>query len=127
MDVWSDKDLTGNSSAALRLNARRHGVAERIVVTTADAVALPLPDDSVDVVGSVFCLHNIAVDGGLAVACREIARVLRPGGIAVIADFPGVSRHVDELRAAGLQVDGPHRGDSIARGPAGYLLARAPA
>jgi len=50
----------------------------------ADALRLPLPDASFDLVTAAFGFRNLAdYDAGL----REIARVLRPGGEAGILDF----------------------------------------
>lgn len=50
----------------------------------ADALALPLPDASQDLVVSAFGFRNLAdYDAGL----REIRRVLRPGGRIGILDF----------------------------------------
>jgi demethylmenaquinone methyltransferase/2-methoxy-6-polyprenyl-1,4-benzoquinol methylase len=50
----------------------------------ADALRLPLPDASLDLVTAAFGFRNLAdYDAGL----REIARVLRPGGEAGILDF----------------------------------------
>ncbi|HTM87554.1 MAG TPA: class I SAM-dependent methyltransferase, partial [Terriglobales bacterium] len=50
----------------------------------ADALRLPLPDASFDLVTAAFGFRNLAdYDAGL----REIARVLRPGGKAGILDF----------------------------------------
>ena len=50
----------------------------------ADALRLPLPDSSLDLVTAAFGFRNLAdYDAGL----REIARVLRPGGEAGILDF----------------------------------------
>jgi demethylmenaquinone methyltransferase/2-methoxy-6-polyprenyl-1,4-benzoquinol methylase len=50
----------------------------------ADALRLPLPDASLDLVTAAFGFRNLAdYDSGL----REIARVLRPGGETGILDF----------------------------------------
>ncbi len=50
----------------------------------ADALRLPLPDASLDLVTAAFGFRNLAdYDAGL----REIARVLQPGGEAGILDF----------------------------------------
>jgi len=54
-----------------------------------DALALPFPDGSFDVVVSAFVLRNLAdIQKGL----REMRRVLRPGGVLGILDFsmPGM-------------------------------------
>lgn len=123
LDLWSSRDLTGNTPDALRRNAEIERVASRIQVVTGDARRLEFDDDSVDVVTSVFCLHNIDAEPERLGACREIARVLKKRGTAMIADFPGTSGYVDTLRAAGLEVSGPHRAERIALGVAGYLIA----
>lgn len=50
----------------------------------ADALALPFPDNSFDVVGVGYGLRNLAdIEGGL----REILRVLKPGGKFLSLDF----------------------------------------
>ena len=49
-----------------------------------DAMRLPLPDASVDVVSIAFGIRNVADPD---VALREFARVLRPGGRLVILEF----------------------------------------
>lgn len=54
-------------------------------VVTANAEALPLPDASVDVVTSVFLLHELPSDARRAVL-REALRVLVPGGRLVLLD-----------------------------------------
>ena len=72
---------------------------------------------------SVFCIHNIEPAADRLATCREVARVLKPGGTALIADFPGTAPYVDTLRAAGLAVAGPFRAERIALGIAGYLVA----
>ncbi len=59
---------------------RSHGA----VAIEADALHLPLPDASVDLITTAFGFRNLAsYDGGL----REFARVLRHGGQLGILDF----------------------------------------
>jgi len=110
IDVWSAKDLTGNSADAFLANAEAEGVAERVAVKSADARKMPFPDASFDVVLSNVCLHNIADEEGRADACREIARVLRPGGVALVSDFLHTGDYARVLADAGLAVTrtGPH-------------------
>jgi demethylmenaquinone methyltransferase/2-methoxy-6-polyprenyl-1,4-benzoquinol methylase len=50
----------------------------------ADALALPLPDASADVVSIAFGIRNVADP---AAALREFRRVLRPGGRVIILEF----------------------------------------
>ncbi len=126
LDLWSGKDLTGNTPDRLHSNARIERVAERVQVVTGDARTLNLADASIDAVLSVLCLHNIEPTADRHAACREIARVLKPGGAAMVADFPGVATYVEVFRAAGLDVAGPFRAEAIALGIAGYLVATKP-
>ena len=123
IDLWSAKDLTGNTADALLENAVLERVGGRVEIVTGDARTLDLSDSGVDVVVSVFCLHNIEPEADRLAACREIARVLKPGGTAMIADFPGTAPYVAALRAADLAVAGPFRAERIALGVAGYLVA----
>jgi SAM-dependent methyltransferase len=61
-------------------------------VTQGSALAIPHLDTSFDVVVSIGCLHHT---GDLAAAIREVRRVLRPGGQAMIMVYNSHS-----LRAA---------------------------
>lgn len=109
LDVWRPEGA-GHTADAFLANAEAEGVAERVEVRNADARALPFPDASFDVVLSNACLHAIADAAGRADACHEIARVLRPGGVALVSDFAGTSAYARSFEAAGLAVTrtGPH-------------------
>ena len=63
MDIWSTEDLTGNTPDAARRNAELEGVESRVEILTGDARKLEFADGSVDVVVSVFCVHNIESAG----------------------------------------------------------------
>lgn len=67
------------------LSAGRHKLEGRPVVPgCADALRLPLRDESVDGAMVAFGVRNLAdLDGGL----REFARVLRPGAPLVVLEF----------------------------------------
>lgn len=75
-----------------RSNARRRGLSERVHFEVADFTATPFPDASFDVVWAVESLCH-APDK--AAFYREAARVLRPGGRVVVADFVRAARPVD--------------------------------
>jgi len=62
----------------------RAGLGRRAALVEADALALPLPDASVDAVTCGFGLRNLA---DAAAGLAEMLRVLRPGGPAVILEF----------------------------------------
>jgi hypothetical protein len=95
VDIWQAEDLTGNRPEAALENARREGVADRVQVRTADMRQLPFPDRTFDVVVSCAAIHNLYSAADRDKAIREIARVLKPGGRAVIDDI----RHHGEYAA----------------------------
>ena len=89
VDLWRSVDQSGNSVEATRRNAIAEGVADRVELHTADMTALPLEDDSFDVVVSSWAIHNIRGRAGREKAISEAVRVLRPGGRLMIADLAG--------------------------------------
>jgi arsenite methyltransferase len=70
-----------------------------------DAQRMTFPDSNFDVIVSNLCLHNIPTAEGREKACREIARVLKPGGMAVISDFIKTAEYEKAFRAAGLKTE----------------------
>src|SRR5262249_53382743 len=92
IDIWQAEDLSGNSSESTLENARCEGVAERIEVQKADMRQMPFPDNSFDIVLSRAAIHNLYNTADRAQAISEIARVLKPGGQAIIEDI----RHLQE-------------------------------
>ena len=105
IDIWNAEDLSGNSPQALLQNIALEGVESKTEVMSEDARQMSFPDGSFDVVLSNLCLHNIYQQEGRVRACREIARVLKPGGIAVISDYKHTREYADQLSQAGLAVE----------------------
>ncbi len=137
-------DLTPEfCTAAGELN-RRVGLQDRIVIQEGNALALPFPENSFDVVWTMHVSMNIADKAGLF---DQFARVLKPGGRLAFfdliagagdpifplpwADEPSINHLVaeDELRtllsAAGFHVQ--HWEDLTAEGAAFFAkLTRSP-
>jgi ubiquinone/menaquinone biosynthesis C-methylase UbiE len=94
----TDLTLTDVSGAMLRAaSARAAGLGLDARLVQADSAHLDLPDDSFDTVVSTLAL--CCVDDELAVL-RELARVLRPGGLLLLVD------HVESSARLGRAVQG---------------------
>jgi arsenite methyltransferase len=105
IDIWNAEDLSGNGPEALKSNIVLESVGEKATIKSEDARQMSFADGSMDVVLSNLCLHNIYQKPGRAKACREIVRVLRPGGVAVISDYKLMKEYARELVNAGLKVE----------------------
>ncbi len=94
IDIWNADDLTGNNVENAIKNAEIEGVKDKVEVKNENAMAMGFADNSFDVILSNLCLHNIYNKEGRVSACKEIARVLKNGGTALISDF----RHTKEYK-----------------------------
>jgi SAM-dependent methyltransferase len=101
IDIWQTADLSGNRPAAPLENADAEGVRARVSIETADMRRLPFDDGSFDVVVSRAAIHNLPSAADRATAIQEIARVLKPGGRAMIDDIRNLSAYVREFKAHG--------------------------
>lgn len=116
VDIWREEDLSGNSLDALAENVAVEGVEDRVSLRTEDARRLSFPDASFDVVLSLFCIHNIEREDERREACREIARVLKPGGRVLVGEWLPTHAYADAFREAGLTVSASrtHFGTALA-------------
>jgi arsenite methyltransferase len=104
IDIWRAEDLTGNTAEATTENLRREGVLHSTELLSMPAQAMTFTNATFDVVVSNLCLHNIDARADRDQACREIVRVLRPGGVALISDFRNTHQYAAAFRAAGCTV-----------------------
>ena len=104
VDAWSVTDLSNNTAVATERNIAAEGLAGRCQVVTGDARELAFPHASFDRVILLLCLHNIEGDADQARACREIVRVLKPGGRLVIGDYVPTHGYAKAFADAGLRV-----------------------
>jgi arsenite methyltransferase len=104
IDIWRAEDLSANSREATLSNARIEGVADRIDVETADMRTLPFADASIDVVVSCAAIHNLDAAQDRATTIGEIARVLKPGGSALIDDIRHFNQYRREFAARGCDL-----------------------
>lgn len=126
IDIWSTKDMGGNAPARTEENIALEGVPDKVELRTENATRMSFADNFFDVVVSNLCIHNIPGQAGRDRACREIARVLRPGGQAVISDYRLTGKYAKVFARAGFTVDwrGPFWADTFP--PLKMFVARKP-
>jgi arsenite methyltransferase len=101
IDLWSNRDQSGNARDVTIRNASLESVQDRVDVQTGDMRALPFPDGSFDVVVSSLAIHNIHSGAAREAAITEAWRVLGPGGRLAIADIRVTRRYAATLAKLG--------------------------
>jgi SAM-dependent methyltransferase len=127
IDIWSNVDMGGNSEAATRRNLELEGVSDRCTLLSVAAQQMPFADGAFDVVVSNLCIHNIYDRPTRLVALREIVRVLRPGGVAILSDYKLTGEYAAELRRAGLAAASRWGNPLYTFPPLRIVVARKPA
>jgi arsenite methyltransferase len=95
-------DLAPANVALARAAAGAAGLADRARFVLGDAEALPLDDASVD---GVLCECALCTFPDKPAAAREIARVLRPGGMLALSDMTAEPRNLPgELRSLAARI-----------------------
>ena len=87
LDLWRNEDLNANNETTTLDNIRLAKLESKVKLVTADMTKMPFPDHCFDVVVAANAIHNISDKAGRALAIREIARVLKPGGKVALLDF----------------------------------------
>lgn len=126
IDIWSNTDMGGNSALATERNLELEGVSQLCTLVSKPAQEMPFGDGSFDLVVSNLCLHNIYDRGTRRRAIAQIARVLRPGGVAILSDYKLTRECAQQLRELGLSVM-KRRGSVITTfPPLTVIIARKP-
>jgi SAM-dependent methyltransferase len=102
-DIWSNSDQSENSPEATLINSQIEGVSVRVKIQTGDARNLPIESESVDLVMSHWVVHNIEPEEDQFQALSEMWRVLRPGGVVLLADIANVSKYKAYFENLGAQ------------------------
>lgn len=84
--------LAARQAAMARGHALRRGLTDRVHFEVADFTATPFPEATFDIVWAVESLCHAT---SKAAFYREAARLLRPGGRVVVADFVRTARPLD--------------------------------
>ena len=103
VDPWVQIDQADNNAAATLRNAELEGVSEWVEVRNGDARDLPFDNASIDIVLSSWTLHFILEADERTQALKEIERVLKPGGRAILIDIDRVKEYEAFFRGKGWQ------------------------
>ena len=77
-------DFSGSMLSHGRDKVRQQGLADRVQLIRGDAMNLPVESESVHAATIAFGIRNVQQPEA---ACRELVRVLRPGGRLAILEF----------------------------------------
>jgi len=110
IDIWNAEDLTDNNVANTLKNVEAEGVEGKTEIKSEDVRKMSFANETFDVILSNLCIHNLYKPEQREQACKEIARVLKPGGIALISDFRHIAEYSKALTVAGLKTErlGPY-------------------
>jgi len=118
--------MAANSALATERNLELEGVRQLCTLVSKGAQEMPFADGSFDLVVSNLCLHNIYDRGTRRRAVEQIARVLRPGGVALISDYKLTREYARQLHELGLSVS-KRRGSFLTTfPPLTVVIARKP-
>lgn len=126
IDIWSTTDLSGNAEGATLKNLNLEGVASRCTLVSQSAAEMPFAEGEFDVVLSNLCLHNIYDRSLRRAAVQHVARILKPGGVAILSDYKLTREYAEELRGAGFAVSIRRGGMLTTFPPLAVVVARKP-
>ncbi|MDA0638447.1 class I SAM-dependent methyltransferase [Nonomuraea sp. MCN248] len=92
-----------SDEAVTRANAEAEGVRDRVHQVTADLRDLPFGDEEFDVVLSALALRDLSGAAAREQAVREAYRVVRPGGLLLLADLQHTPAYEAALRGLGAR------------------------
>ena len=105
IDAWGAADLIGSGKSYAIRNAHVEGVADRVEIRDGDIRHTDFADGSFDVILSLRFMHTLRTGAERIAASKEIARLLRPGGHVVIADYLPTAPYAKSFADAGLSVE----------------------
>ena len=103
IDIWNEEDLSGNNIQNALANAAIEGVSNKVEIKNENVMDMSFADDTFDVILTNMCIHNIYNIEGRKTDCKEIGRVLKTGGTAVVSDWRHVKEYNRNFRELGFQ------------------------
>jgi ubiquinone/menaquinone biosynthesis C-methylase UbiE len=89
----------------LRHNLELEEIEDRCALLSMPAQEMPFHDATFDVIVSNLCLHNIYDREMRRRALTQIARVLKPGGVAILSDYKLTGEYANQLRLMGFLIE----------------------
>lgn len=110
IDIFNSDDLSDNTIARTKMNARIENVEDKTEILSENILHTKFSERFFDVVVSNLCLHNIYNKEERKLACKEIYRILKPGGVAIISDFKHNREYKRVFEQLGMKVskEGPY-------------------
>lgn len=105
IDIWNAADLSDNNIAGTFQNAQLEGVRNKIDVKNENIIQTSFTDNNFDLIISNLCLHNIYDKRLRMKACKEIYRILKPGGKVIISDFKHTTEYKRVFDALGMRIE----------------------
>ncbi len=102
IDIWNKADLSENSAGKALKNAHLENVGNKVEVLEGDILRTDFPDNHFDIVVSNLCIHNVGNKANRDLACREIQRILKKNGIAIISDLAHCTEYINEFQRLGM-------------------------
>lgn len=88
IDIWNKMDIINVSPKLAYRNAEIEGVRNKVEFKTGNALAIPFPDDTFDLVVAASLLVSFWREPKRIQCLKEIFRVLRPSGKLLVMEIP---------------------------------------
>ena len=86
IDIFNSYDLSGNNIDQLKNNIHLENVNDTTEIISENILKTNFSDNYFDVIVSNLCLHNIYNKDERKMACKEIFRILKTGGEAIMSE-----------------------------------------
>ncbi|MEO6837394.1 MAG: class I SAM-dependent methyltransferase [Ginsengibacter sp.] len=104
IDIFNSYDLSDNNIDQTKNNIHLENVDDKTEIISENICKTTFSDNYFDVVVSNLCLHNIYNKEERKLACKEIFRVLKTGGEAIISDFKHTGEYKKVFEGLGMKV-----------------------
>ena len=104
IDIFNSYDLSDNTIEQTKNNILLENVTDKTEIISANIIKTNFNDNYFDVIVSNLCLHNIYNTEERKQACKEIFRILKTGGEAIISDFKPTGEYKKTFESLGMKV-----------------------